>query len=55
VGELVELLATVGFREVELRERFDPFGGTSKERIARKYGVVGVNVFARKPMKEAAR
>jgi hypothetical protein len=34
---------------VELRERFDPFRGTSKERTARKYGVAGVNVFAGKP------
>jgi hypothetical protein len=25
-------------------EYFDPFGGTSKERVARKYGVRGVNV-----------
>ncbi len=37
-----------GFAEVALRERFDPFLGTSKEKIARKFGVVGVNVFARK-------
>jgi hypothetical protein len=35
--------------DVELKERFDAFRGTTKERIARKYGVVGVNVFARKP------
>jgi hypothetical protein len=39
----------VGFAGVELKERFDAFRGTSKERIARKYGVMGVNVFARKP------
>ena len=39
----------VGFRDVELKERFDAFRDTTKERIARKYGVVGVNVFARKP------
>jgi hypothetical protein len=49
VGELLETLGRIGFGGVELREHFDPFGGTSKERIARKYGVVGVNVFARKP------
>jgi hypothetical protein len=41
-------LRTLGFVDVEVRERFDPFRGTSKERIARKYGVVGVNVHARK-------
>jgi hypothetical protein len=34
---------------VGIRERFDPFRGTSKERIARKYGVIGVNVHARRP------
>jgi hypothetical protein len=34
------------------RERFDPFRGTSKEALARKFGVVGVNVFARKPQGE---
>ena len=45
---MVEVLAKVGFSEVELRERFDAFRGTSKEHIARKYGVLGVNVFARK-------
>ena len=43
------VLGQVGFRGVEVRDRFDSFGGTSKERIARKFGVVGVNVFARKP------
>ncbi len=42
-------LVQVGFRDVTLRERFDPFRGTSKEALARKFGVVGVNVFARKP------
>ncbi len=43
------VLGQVGFRGVEVRERFDTFRGTSKERIARKYGVVGVNVYAQKP------
>jgi hypothetical protein len=28
------------------RARFDPFGGTSEERVARKYGVRGVNLHA---------
>jgi hypothetical protein len=45
----VAVLGQVGFRGVEIRERFDTFRGTSKERIARKYGVVGVNVYAQKP------
>ncbi len=29
--------------------RFDPFLGTAKEKVTRKFGVTGVNVFARKP------
>lgn len=43
------MLGAVGFREVDLRDRFDAFRGTSKERIARKFDVIGVNVFARRP------
>ncbi len=42
-------MRAVGFVDVEVRERFDPFRATSKERIARKFGVIGANVFARKP------
>jgi hypothetical protein len=34
---------------VAIRERFDPFSGTSKERVARKFGVTGVNLYAAKP------
>jgi hypothetical protein len=30
-------------------ERFDAFRGTSKERTAMRFGVIGVNVFAKKP------
>lgn len=29
--------------------RFDPFLGTSKEKVTRSYRVTGINVFARKP------
>ena len=36
-------------RTIVVKERFDCFRGTSKERVANKYGVVGVNVYARKP------
>jgi hypothetical protein len=43
------VLASVGFRQIAITERFDPFGGTTKERTARKYGVIGVNVHAWKP------
>jgi hypothetical protein len=42
------LLAEVGFDGVEVRERFDPFQGTSKERVARKYRVTGIDVHAAK-------
>jgi hypothetical protein len=33
---------------VRITERFDCFAGTSKERTARKYEVVGVNLTGRK-------
>jgi hypothetical protein len=42
------VLRDVGFGSVRITHRFDPFRGTSKERVARKYGVIGVNVHARK-------
>ena len=42
------MLEAVGFTSVRITEYFDPFGGTSKERVARKYGVRGVNVHALK-------
>ena len=42
------MLESVGFRSARIAEYFDPFGGTSKERVARKYGVRGVNVHALK-------
>jgi hypothetical protein len=39
----------MGYLDVSVVERFDCFLGTSKERVARKFGVVGVNLLARKP------
>ena len=42
------MLEGIGFRSVRVTEYFDPFGGTSKEPVARKYGVRGVNVHALK-------
>ena len=44
----IQILSSLGFRNVAITERFDPFGGTSKEATARKFGVIGVNVFAAK-------
>ena len=43
------MLESVGFTFVRITDYFDPFGGTSKERVARKYGVRGVNVQALRP------
>jgi hypothetical protein len=37
---------TAGFTGVRLLDRFDCFGGTRKERTARRYGVMGVNLTA---------
>ena len=35
-----------GFRDVRVTDRFDCFAATSKEKVARKYGVIGVNLSA---------
>jgi hypothetical protein len=43
------VLESIGLKSVCIAEYFDPFGDTSKERVARKYGVRGVNVHALKP------
>jgi hypothetical protein len=39
----------MGFEDVCLTARFDCFRATKKEATARKYGVRGANIFARKP------
>jgi hypothetical protein len=49
VGELADLLRTVGFTDVRVTATFDPFLGSSKEKTARHFGVQGVNVSAVKP------
>jgi hypothetical protein len=43
---MIEAFATAGFN-ARIVTRFDCFAGTTKERTARRYGVVGVNVLAR--------
>jgi len=43
------VLEDLGFEDVAVTRRFDTFNGTSKAHIARKFGVVGVNLFARAP------
>ena len=45
----MHLLQTLGFVDVTITARFDCFLGTSKEGTAKKYGVRGANVLARKP------
>lgn len=44
------VLAAHGFTDVRITGRFDCFTGTRKERTAHRYGVLGVNIFARKPL-----
>jgi hypothetical protein len=43
---MISVFQSAGFARVAITHRFDCFAGTSKERTARKYGVVGVNVSA---------
>ena len=45
----MQFLKDVGFEGVCVTARFDCFRATKKETTARKYGVHGANVFARKP------
>ena len=46
---MIPVLTTAGFVDIATKDRFDCFRGTSKERTAIKYGVIGMNVYARKP------
>ena len=40
------MFTSAGFTDVAITGRFDCFPGTSKERTARRYGVIGVNLSA---------
>jgi peroxiredoxin len=51
VAELIAVLQDLGFEDVAVTRHFDTFNGTSKAHIARKFGVVGVNLFARAPQR----
>ena len=42
------MLNDLGLQEVQILQRFDCFRATSKEGTARKFGVHGANLFARK-------
>lgn len=48
MAEINPVLTAAGFRDVVITDRFDCFRGTTKERTARKYGVLGMNVHALK-------
>jgi len=39
----------VGFADIRVVEHYDCFRGTTKERTAQKYGVLGATVSARRP------
>ncbi len=45
----MSVLARAGLEAVRVTQHFDCFRATSKEKVARKFGVHGVNVFGRKP------
>lgn len=46
---MIEALQQAGFQNVRVCNFFNSFSGTSKEGVARKYGVQGANVIAYKP------
>jgi hypothetical protein len=43
---MIGVFAASGFADVAMTHRYDCFAGTTKERTARRYGVLGVNLFA---------
>jgi hypothetical protein len=43
---MIDIFADAGFHDVAITQRFDCFAGTTKEKTARRYGVVGVNLSA---------
>ena len=46
---MIPVLTAAGFADIATKDRFECFRGTSKEKTAVKYGVIGMNVYARKP------
>jgi len=46
---MIDVFVAAGFSDVRITQRFDCFVGTTKERTARRYGVIGVNLSATKP------
>jgi hypothetical protein len=49
-AELVNLVTLIGFEQARVTHRFDCVGGTSREQIARWFGVTGMNLHAVKPL-----
>jgi hypothetical protein len=43
---MIGVFQSAGFARVAITHRYECFAGTTKERTARRYGVVGVNVSA---------
>lgn len=43
---MIEVFQSAGFTSVAIAHRFDCFAGTTKEKTARRYGVIGVNLSA---------
>jgi hypothetical protein len=43
---MIEAFRQAGFDNVAITHRYDCFEGTTKERTARRYGVIGVNLSA---------
>lgn len=44
----MDVLGRTGFVDVKVTAHFDCFRATSKEKVARKYGVEGANVLGRR-------
>ena len=43
---MIDVFGAAGFRDAAITHRYDCFVGTTKERTANKYGVIGVNLSA---------
>lgn len=52
---MIDAFATAGFDSPRIVARFDCFAGTTKERTARRYGVIGVNLLATRSNGQPAR